>query len=262
MTSAALQKKSRDKKLAPVDFVDRGHGRKPEPVAVGPYVATTYVSINATCPSSCPMKGAGCYAQAGAAQRLVHRLDAAAAGRTPEDVIADEVRLIDDASKRGVPKDGARGGRDLRLHVGGDVGSEAGARLLAAAARRWRDRGGGTVWTFTHLWREVPREAFGEISVLASVESAQEIGAARQRGYPAAIVVERFGSNKAFSLPGSDVRVIPCPAETAGRTCAECRLCLDRDLLGIGVAIGFEAHGRSRQKVRETLVQLRRGRAA
>jgi hypothetical protein len=262
MTSARLQKKSRDKKLAPVAFVDRGPGRKPEPVPVGPFAASTYASIALTCPTSCPMKGAGCYAQAGAAQRLVRQLDAAAVGRTPEDVIADEVREIDDASKRGVPQDGARGGRDLRLHVGGDVGSEAGARLLKAAARRWRARGGGSVWTFTHLWREIPREAFGEISVLASVESEEQIEAARKRGYPAAIVVERFESKKAFSLPGSDVRVIPCPAETSGRTCVECRLCLDRDLLGMGVAIGFEAHGRSRQKVRETLVQLRRGRAA
>jgi hypothetical protein len=195
------------------------------------------------------------------------RLDRGAAGHSALDVIREEVRAIDGAfgvygrpgkqPTRRIPQDGARGGRDLRLHVAGDVGSIEGAELLAGAAKRWRARGGGSVWTFTHTWRTVPRAAWGpDISVLASVERAEEIASARRQGYAAAIVVPEHPSSRAYRLPGSITPIVPCPAETKGRTCAECRLCLDRDLMG--VAIGFAAHGHGVAQVKETLVQLGR----
>jgi hypothetical protein len=183
--------------------------------------------------------------------------DRAATGLKPEEVIAEEVGLIDSAFRSGpVPQDGARGGRDLRLHEGGDVGSLTGALLLNGAAGRWLERGGGRVWTYTHWWREIPRSVWGPISVLASVETPQDIEAARQAGYAAAIVVEKFPADRAFSLPGSSARIIPCPAETGSVTCATCRLCIDRDLLRMNAAIAFEAHGGGRKKVAETLVKL------
>ncbi|MBN1771765.1 MAG: hypothetical protein JXB32_10920 [Deltaproteobacteria bacterium] len=175
------------------------------------------------------------------------RLDEAARGLSPEDVIGQEVEAIDRAFGGGqIPQDGARGGRDLRLHVGGDVGSTAGARLLAEAARRWHLRGGGTVWTTTHLWRVIPRSGWGErISVLASVERPEEIEQARRRGYGAIVVVKDFPQGaKAYRLPGSRTRIIPCPAQTLeGMTCIRCRLCLDRDLLRMGAAVALRTHG-------------------
>jgi hypothetical protein len=187
------------------------------------------------------------------------KLDAAAYGHTAHEVTAAEVRLIDKAFPHGVPQDGARGGRDLRLHVGGDILTTSQALMLAAAARRWRSRGGGTVWAFTHSWRNISRKAWGEIEVLASVEVPADIEVARAAGYGAAIVVDRFPSKKAFYLPGSTARIIPCPAETTGKTCVECRLCLDRDLLGMNAAVAFEAHGPAASAVREAVVQLRLG---
>ena len=177
-------------------------------------------------------------------------MDKKAKGAKAEDVIAEEVRLIDRlwrGDRAGVrwpgrvPQDGARGGRDLRLHVGGDCGNTGGARQLAGAARRWRKRGGGSVWTFSHLWRQVPRSAWGGISVLASVESVKDIAKARKRGYAAALVVDEHLSDKAY-WKGKE-KIIPCPAETRGATCATCRLCLDRDLLKMGVSIGFAVYG-------------------
>lgn len=143
----------------------------------------------------------------------------------------------------------ARSGR-RRLHPGG--------QLLAGAARRWRDRGGGAVWSFTHIWREVPREAWGAISVLASVEQPEDIQAARAVGYAAAIVVDKFPSDEAFFLPRSITKIVPCPAETRDKTCVECRLCLDADTLARrNIAIAFEAHGPTARRVREALVQQR-----
>lgn len=139
---------------------------------------------------------------------------------------------------------------------GGDVGSALGARLLAGAAGRWRERGGGAVSSFTHAWREVPREAWGPISGLASVERPEAIEAARAAGSAAAIVVDKFASDEAFSLSGSNTKIVPCPAETRGETCVECRLCLDADkLAGRDVAIALEAHGPMARRAREALVQ-------
>lgn len=248
---------SHNRKLAPIERIPTG--TRPRPRTRGPFVSTTDVSIAATCNDACSFKGGGCFAEAGFTRFTARKLDAAARGLTADDVIAEEVRLIDAAFDSGpVPQDGARGGRDLRLHVGGDVGSARGAQLLAGAAGRWRDRGGGAVWSFTHAWRDVPRETWGSISVLASLERPQDIEAARAAGYAAAIVVNEFPSDKAFILPGSSAKIVPCPAETRGKTCVECRLCLDADKLAKrNVAIAFEAHGPTARRVREVLVQQR-----
>lgn len=248
---------SHNRKLAPVERLPTGSRLRPR--ARAPFVSTTDVSIAATCGAACPFKGSGCFAEAGFTRFQARQLDAAAEGLTADQVIAEEARLVDGAFHgRRIPQDGARGGRDLRLHVGGDVGSALGARLLAGAAGRWRERGGGAVWSFTHAWREVPREAWGPISVLASVERPADIEAARAAGYAAAIVVDRFPSDKAFSVPGSSTKIVPCPAETRGTTCVECRLCLDADKLARkNVTIAFEAHGPMARRAREALVQQR-----
>lgn len=257
--AASFQPKSCNRKLGPVALVPTA-GR-PRPEAHPPFVASTYVSIASTCSSACPFKGNGCFIQHGPTRALASSLDVAARGIRALDVIREEVRLLDRSFRGGpIPPNGGAGPRDLRLHVGGDVGSESGARLLARAAERWRSRGGGLVWTYTHWWRKISREAWGDdISVLASVEGAEDIEAARQRGYASAIVVERFPSDKAFGLPGSPSTIVPCPAETRGRTCVECRLCFDdQKLLSQSRAIAFEAHGNGRKLVASTLVQLRR----
>jgi hypothetical protein len=256
--SVSFRPKSENRKLSPVHQI-RAAGRNPRLVAQKPFVSSTYVSIAATCPDNCAFKTGACYVMSGITGITGRKLDAAAHGLTADQVIAEEARLIDGAFHgRRIPQDGARGGRDLRLHVGGDVGSVLGARLLAGAAGRWRDRGGGAVWTFTHAWRDVPREAWGPISVLASVERPEDIQAARAVGYAAAIVVDKFPSERAFSVPGSSAKIVPCPAETRGTTCVECRLCLDADkLLERNVVIAFEAHGPMARRAREALVQQR-----
>jgi hypothetical protein len=249
-------------KLAPVEQRLGPNGNK-RLIAQPPFVALTDVSIAATCSDQCAFKGAGCYQQTGyfTWKRAV-ALDTAANGRTADEVVAAEVSLIDRSFRRGVvPQDGGRdgrGGRDLRLHVGGDVGSAYGAQLLASAADRWHGRGGGAVWTFTHWWRQIPRVAFGRVSVLASVEVPQDIEVARVAGYASAIVVDKFLSDRAFELPGTTAKIVPCPAETKGTTCIECRLCLDADkLLERNVTIAFAAHGSGKRRVQAKLVQLR-----
>lgn len=244
-------------KLSPVELVPDAAGGKMRPIPQGPFCASTYVSIRSTCPDSCAFKDNGCYAQGGSSRRIMRKLDAAA--QDPAIVMAAEATLMGEAFGGiwggRVPQDGARGGRDLRLHVGGDVHATLGAGILALAARSWLARGGGAVWTYTHRWREIPRRAWGLISVWASCETVADVRAAWTMGYRAALVHDRepHKSGRAFHLDGGTgdgvaIRVVPCPYETRGVTCVKCRLCLDAPI-DRNVVIGFRAHGRgSRDK--------------
>ena len=251
LRGASFQPRSADSKLSRVVRVPHGRPdtyRRYALVHEGPAVAATYLSIRKTCPASCPFRAAGCYADAGFTRVLGKRLDVAAEGASALDVVRAEVELIDGAWshwRRGVPQDGARGGRDLRLHVAGETPSVSAARALAGAAQRWRLRGGGAVWTYTHHWADIPRSAFGVISVLASVETPAQAAVAIALGYVPSLVVPRFpAGSKSFRVQGW--RAIPCPAEVSpGRvTCAICRLCLDDGALRRReLMIAFALHG-------------------
>ena len=51
-------------------------------------------------------------------------------------------------------------------------------------------------------------------------------------------------------------RVLPCPAETRGRTCVQCRLCFDTEALAKRkLAIGFQLHGLGKNKVKLPVVR-------
>lgn len=249
MSAAAFFPRSHNSKLSRV-VLEGGTLR-----AYPPYCSATYASIQATCPTSCPFKrnaggeARGCYADAGLTRMTLQRMDRAAGRKR-----GLQIRQAFGGGQ--VPQDGARGGRDLRLHVGGDASTPAAARELAAAASGWRARGGGAVWSYTHAWRDVPREAWGSISCLASVENSEQVRAVRRRGYVAAIVVLRFPSRRRFTIDGEDF--IPCPAQTGDRTCVQCRLCFDDDKLRrLGTGIAFELHGTAARAAAQSLVQLR-----
>ena len=253
--AVTLQPKSSNRKIAPQRQDRVGEWRRNVPV--GPFVSSTYVSIAATCPSSCAFKGAGCYVQSGATVRHAAALDeqAKGAGMSALDVIRMEANVIDRAFVRGVPNDGARGGRDLRLHVGGDVSCTSGALLLGAAARRWRERGGGRVWTYTHRWRDIASHAWGPwLSVLASAEGERDAFEAWRSGYAVAMVVPEFPrGHRAFTISTrSSLRAIPCPAEAGSRvTCSTCRLCMDDvELRRRRLVVAFAAHGTAAERVR------------
>ena len=212
--------------------------------------AATYVTIEGSCPSGCALRSEGCYAQYGRVGMLSRRLDRFAVGRTPEQLARDEAALI-----RFFPTQG----RALRLHVSGDCRTAGAAKILGAAAKNWRARRGGPVWTYTHAWRKVPRSAWGSsVSVLASMESAVEARAACEQGYAPALVVAGHGDGRPFELEG--VTWIPCVEQTRGLSCTECRLCLDADRLrDTGTGIAFAAHSSGRGRVLRVL-QEREGR--
>lgn len=262
--SAEFRELSCNSKLSPVTFTKRGKGKIPTPHPRPPFCSSTFAAIETTCPDSCRFKDNGCMADGGLTRILSRRLNRNARGLTELQVIAEEARMIDRSFGGGpVPGDGAGGKRALRVHVGGDVQSVEAARIIGAAAVRWRRRGGGSVWTFTHSWREIPREAWGwAISVLASCESAADVRYALERGYAPAIVLPELPADgkRMRDVAGSGIDVIPCPGETRDATCVGCRLCLDRPLAQMRVGIAFGVHGRDKRAAASALVQLGRPR--
>lgn len=213
--AAVLHLRSFNRKLGPVEMVET-HTR-PRPVAMPPYVASTYLPIRQTCPSSCAFKGAGCYASEGWTRFQVERLEKAAvdARLDADGVIRCEADLIA-RTPRLVGRD-RMAGRDLRLHISGDVSTPAQAEELAAAAKTWREDGGGSIWTYTHAWRDVDRAAWGPaISVLASIERADEADAALRRGYAPAIVVDEFPIRLNRGWSERDAVMTPAGEERGG----------------------------------------------
>lgn len=222
-------------------------------------VSATYLSTSVSCPTSCVLRSDGCYAEMGNTGIHVHNLNKAVpSGMRPEAAARIERDKINASFKGGpVPQDGAKGGRDLRLHVAGDSRTVKATRILASAIKKWKERGGGAVWTYTHAWATVPRKEWGEATnILASMEDPALASKAREQGYAPALVVGSHKSEKAYTVPGSDVKWIPCLEQTRGIPCSDCRLCMNTErLFEDNMGIAFAAHG-STQKIRKHLTVL------
>lgn len=215
---------------------------------------STYASIKATCPSTCSLKNNGCYAELSFVGKTVNRLNKEADSFSALQVAKAEANAIDNAyNGNRIPAN-----TNLRIHVSGDSRTVKGSKLINSAVGRWRRRGGSNCWSYTHAWMNVPRSIWSHVSILASVANVTEANLARQKGYAPAIIVSEFTNTKAFKLPGSDIKFIPCPAQTkpAGKQigCSDCKLCFNADrLFRDNFGIAFEAHGVRKNIVKRQL---------
>lgn len=241
-TAATFQRKSCNSKLSRVLQLRYKNTKRFQTFPQAPFVASTYVSIEATCPDTCRFKNAGCYVQTGQSAHAMRRMDAGANEHHMTHPNVVEANLIDEQWKQ-VPQDGPGGkGRPLRLHVGGDVRDTEGANALAQACNRYLQRDGGPVWNYTHRWREVSVSAWGPaISTLASLETIAEAVEATDIGYMPSFTMASFDGERAYKV-GSGIKVVPCPAQTRNLKCIDCKLCFKK--LSKGTAIGFAWHGR------------------
>ena len=204
-------------------------------------IDATYASIKGTCSPTCPLKDGLCYAKSSFVGIVNARMNRRARQDSPLDIARSEARAIDESHGGGLIPEG----RDCRLHVSGDSRSIKGTRVLAKAAARWLTRQGRAMYTYTHSWEHVPRAAWGAINVLASIESVDQVEAAKKQGYACALVVAEHKDDKAYKIKGSNVSWIPCPAQTKANVhCSDCRLCMRSDwLLETNRGILFAAHG-------------------
>lgn len=213
--------------------------------------ATTTVSA-VTCPASCPFLNGGCYAEYDQTSIQWKRATAGTGGMSALEVAKSEAAAIN-----ALPAT-----RDLRLHVAGDSPTRDGTRAVAEACFNYVARGlvlGKRLAAFgyTHAFRTVLRSDWWAVSVLASCETVADVRSAWRRGYAAALTVPQFPNGaKAFEVKDGDeaVKCIPCPAQSAEKTCSECRLCMDdRRLLAERTVIAFAVHGSGSKRAKERL---------
>jgi len=209
----------------------------------------TYVSIKGSCPVSCPLKGGrGCYAETSYTGILVRKLDIETINLTPTEIAEAEAEAIDKSYKgKTLPM-----GRKLRLHVCGDCREQEGARIVNEAVGRWLKRGGEVCWSYTRAWDIVPRDVWNNVSILASVSSVIQALEAREQGYIPAIIIDKYNGEKSFILDNvTDIKFIPCPAQTKHIKCIDCGLCMRVDsLYKQGRGIAFVAHGSKRKQTK------------
>lgn len=204
-------------------------------------VSATYAS-QSTCPLSCPLRGAGCYAEAGRMGIHTRRLNDSDI-TAPEAVAQVEADAIDRLTGR----------FPLRLHVVGDAPNAECARIVSDAAARHTKKHGQPVWTYTHAL-DVPREAWGSVSVLRSCERIDDVVQALKDGFGAAMVVPEFKQDTAYPI-GEGLTGIPCPEMTGkAESCLSCGLCMKADKLRAGrKVILFAAHGSRTKTVQSNL---------
>lgn len=214
---------------------------------LGPVSATT-VSIESC--GDCPFKHNGCYAQQGPLGWQVARMD--------KHVRANELDYTAIAQDEAKAIDGLTTGLPLRLHVAGDCSSDDAAAIVSSAAERYMRRNRSQAWTYTHQWRDVSRESWGQVSVLASCETPEDAAQAREQGYAPAMVVSEYPNGKRSWKLENGLTAIPCPEMTgAADSCATCRLCWDDSRLrDRGAVIAFEIHGAQKGKARTALTVL------
>jgi hypothetical protein len=194
---------------------------------LGPCSATYASQVG--CPATCKLRNNGCYAESARTGIHTSRLNKSSA--TASETAQAEADGIDSLS----------GLMDLRLHVVGDCSTDSTAKKVAAAAGRFISRARPTsAWTYTHAWRTVSRESWGDVSVLASCHNEDEVHEAIALGYACAMTVTEM-PDKAYKKGG--LLFVPCLEQTCGTNCVSCRLCLDDDnLLAKNIVILFLIH--------------------
>jgi hypothetical protein len=199
---------------------------------LGAGVATTYSSKATTCPSTCPLKGNGCYAEGGPTAIAWRRADTGMEW-------GDHVAAIGKLPKRS----------KVRLNTAGDLPATDGdAVVIDAKALRTLNavakKRGHWVWGYTHKPMTPANvkalAACPALAISASCHTMADADAAMDAGVPAVVVVpENFRSATRATPAGR--AVVVCPAQTSPEvTCATCMLCANRDRKCV---VAFRVHG-------------------
>lgn len=225
---------------------------------LGMIMTTTYAS-QVTCPQPgkdarpCPLFGHGCYGESGNVGRFISKnLNKARCTR----------RQAAEAEAAGINALVRHGYEPLRLHTLGDCPTEDGAALVGDAAQRYMYASGAPAYGYTHAWN-VPRWAWGAVSMLRSCHTIEECYEALDTCYAPALLVDYYqlrdgGRAKSGHVIGRckiahDLMGIPCPAIWSKNDlhCQQCRLCWnDQKLRDRHEVIMFAAHGEKEAQAR------------
>lgn len=199
----------------------------------------------ASCPMACSFRNHGCYAESG--QVLLWWERVATIGDSWTD-FCEQVRKLAD-------------GQLWRHNTAGDLPGREDALDVIALDMLVRAQKGKRGFTFTHkpLRRATERMAVANanragFTINLSADSLGHADALADLEIgPVAVVLPSGASPRGLYTPAGR-KVVVCPAETSGLTCAECQLCAYTTRKAV---IGFPAHGRAKAIVSD-FVQLRR----
>lgn len=205
-------------------------------VKTGPIPVTT--TDERSCPDSCPLKGAGCYAEYGNVRRVWDRVTKGAMGGSWQEAM-DNIRAL--------PK-----GQLWRHNQAGDlpgigdrIDTVALSQLVAANAGK---RG----FTYTHKPMTPENMALVEMAnskgftVNLSADDLAEADELAALSVAPVVVVLPHDQTRAVKTPEGRAVAI-CPATISDSvTCASCGLCAVKDRAAI---IGFPAHGPAKKRV-------------
>lgn len=182
-------------------------------------------SARSTCPTSCPLMGAGCYAENFPMAMEWDKLTVR--GLSYADLLDEISRL-----KRGTL---------WRHNDAGDlIGSGNRINLTALVALVDANRGRrGFTYTHWDWWKnrnEIRWANLHGFTINVSTESHADAKAAYIEGLPVALVADQVGAVE----DRDGIRYVVCPAQTKGWTCKDCGLCAvaDREYV-----IVFRPHG-------------------
>lgn len=200
----------------------------------------TYRTMN-TCPTSCPFLPAnsgGCYGSG-----RIFDIARRRAGNLTED---EAVAKLGSAE---------RSARYLRDRVVGDLVNAAGKfdRAYALAIARIAKRTGLIAFGYTHAWSKATRADISAIAkagyvLNASCESEAQVSRAVSLGMPVVITGDQW--EEGSFMAGK--RVVTCPNQTRGVTCADCGLCAKPDRACV---IRFQVHGPARRRAEASIAQ-------
>jgi hypothetical protein len=212
----------------------------------GPIAVST--TSKDSCPSTCPLKGSGCYAESGP---LRLHWDAVSdgpwrdkpRGTDIESFISDLKSLPEGTCFR------HNQAGDLP-HFNGSINAHALGLIANACAERKL-----IAWTYTH--HDISH--YGNRSLIAaaptmgmtvnvSAHSQQHAADCHKQGLPAVCIVPKNETRKNWEHDG--VRFLVCPAQWSDKNCAECKLCSVADR---SCVVAFKAHGIQARKVEQTI---------
>jgi hypothetical protein len=200
----------------------------------GPIPVTT--SSRETCPPTCKLKAAGCYASGGPIKLHWDRVTSGDRGAPWPDFVDEISRL---------PK-----GQIWRHNQAGDLQGKDGVINAVALRQLVKANKGRRGFTYTH-YEATPANVKAVLHANAngfvvnmSADSLEKADALKALGVPVVAIVEP-GWSEGLS-PGGN-RVTVCPAQRMeDMNCARCQLCQRSDRHAI---VAFEAHGFQKNSV-------------
>jgi hypothetical protein len=201
--------------------------------------AVTYRTQD-TCPTTCPLMDAGCYAK-GRIFGIPARYG------TVDDGEYTAVRALAVA----LPNGGL-----FRANVSGDVLDDTGeldTGYAAALSHVATERPDADVFSYSHAWRKLQPDLAPGVTINASCETEADIEEAAAAGWPT-VVTDPGDETSIIGQTVAGRKVVQCPAQTRGLTCEQCRLCARPQRKS---TVAFVVHGSGRKKAANSIKEAR-----